>query len=214
LAAIGGLRFDGILERWEDDGSPNRKSIAALREDLGLRPDCPVVLLCTGLDRSAARWVESTIDAIRLARVDTQIAVKLHQYHGGHSVVFDVARRKDFCSLVAFEDSLPALIRLADVVIAGPSTVVLESRLAGTPCIVFEAIEGYPVYPFGAHELADPVGNTRDLATVLSAVLERERFPGDVLENPRPERLQAHLNNLDRGACHRLASLLRNLDRE
>ncbi len=211
IAVIGGLRFDGMVRRWTSFNSLEYQSATVLRNHLGLKPDLPIVLLCTGLAKAASRWVEMTIDALRLANLEAQIAVKLHQYHGHPSMVLDIARHRKFKPLVVFEDSLEQLIQLADIVITGPSTVVLESCLAGTPAAVIETIKGYPIYPFAEDDLAAPVADAQGLASVISETVTTYQHSRKASERRWPHRLGAHLHNLDGNACQRLAQVLRSL---
>jgi surface carbohydrate biosynthesis protein (TIGR04326 family) len=207
---IGGVRHDRLVERFTPIGASSIQR-ESLRRELGLPVDLPVVLICTGFVGQAKQLTALTIQGLQKARLKAFIVVKLHQYHGGESVVRETALALGFKNYEVFRDSVYSLISCSDVTVAGCSTTVIESFLLSTPAILVGTEAEQKAYPF--EDLAQVVSSTDEMADALKSVLHcRTGMDAQLGSGQREHILKTHLNNADADACKRLIQLIRNGD--
>ena len=207
VVPTGGVRHDELVRRFGPGGADRADRRAVLRRQLGLPTDAPVVLLCTQRRAEAGAWFDLVVSGLAASGEDAFVAVKTHHYHGGETDVRRVAEAHGWTRYALYDGHTYPLIGCADVVVGGPSTIILESRLLGVPAVSISGSSGYEVYPYLAESVGEVVGSAGDMAEVLSRLLSGPPVGGDG-EDPRRSVLRRHLWNDDAVAAKRLARLV------
>jgi hypothetical protein len=211
---IGGVRHDHLAHRFVMHGEEPRAVIRRVREHLAIPLEGPILLLCTHRTRLAGQWFELVLDGLDAANLAAFVLVKLHPYHGGEQEIREVAARRGFSGYGLFNDSIYPLIASSDAVVAGASTVILESYLLDTPVISIAGSVGYETYPFRQEGLGTVVRSKDAMAAALASALGGTARSGSEFELEREEVLRRHLWNHDAGANQRLVEVLRGLSRD
>lgn len=207
VVPIGGVRHDHLVRtlyaRPERQGELKR----TLRARLDLPAEAPVVLLCTQQRKDVGRWLDMVLQGIGALRPDVFVAVQLHHAHGGAEDVHAAAAARGFENYRIFKDATYPLIACSDVVVTGPSTIVLESILLDTPAISIAGSQAHETYPYQSDGLATTISTPAELGVALGQILE-PGAPEPGWQHRRRELLRRHLWNDDAGACARLIELI------
>jgi 1,2-diacylglycerol 3-beta-galactosyltransferase len=165
-----GLAVDRRFTDLPDDPA----SIAALRRDLGLRPDSFVLLVCGGADGSGG--IERNARAIAGMTVDLDLVVICGRNDRARAALTGLrtgAGRE--AHVLGYVDDMPQWMRASDVVVskAGPGTIA-EALCCGLPLLLVWYLPGQErgnvewVVDIGAGRYVPHVGQLVDAVTELS----------------------------------------------
>jgi hypothetical protein len=165
--------------------------------------------LCTGLVEQVKDWFRTVVQGLQREGLDAFVAVKLHQYHGGASHVWEEASDCDFSSFALYQEDVYSLMAASDILVGGGSTVFLEGNLFGLRSVAIRGEKAYPLYPFEQEHLAEVVTTAPEMGAALRRGGNGAR--GECSEST----LDRHLRNAAGNACRRLAKALdQRIDRE
>jgi hypothetical protein len=211
VVPVGGARHDVLVRTLTAPAEVESDLGARLRSRLDLPQARPVVLLCTRDAGEAGRWFDLVVQGIEAADMDALVAVKTHQYHGGEDDIRAVAARRFFESYRIFTGDTYPLIACADVVVSGPSTIILEAYLLDTPAISITGSQRYELYPYAAEGIGQVVSSPAAMADALRSALQDGGAAAESFRRQRRLICERHLWNHDAGGGARIATLLRGL---
>jgi hypothetical protein len=205
VVPTGGLRHDMLVECYRRVSSAKNPEAGltkqdSLRKTLGIPTECYVLLLCTSAKLQVEGQCRKVLNAVQKIENKVHVAVKLHQYHGGNSIVKDVASTCNFRSISVHEKGVYPLMAVSNVMVGGMSTTILEALLLKTPAVV---VARKVPYPFENEELAQVVDSADEMKEALKRIIGSNSDP---IPNPK-----YHLNNTDGKACYRLAQFIQQL---
>lgn len=207
VVPIGGVRHDHLVLTLYAPPEKQKELKRTLRSRLDLPAEAPVVLLCTQQRKDVGRWFDMVLQGIGALRPEVFVAVQLHHAHGGAEDVHAAAAARGFDNYRIFKDATYPLIACSDVVVTGPSTIVLESILLDTPAISIAGSQAHETYPYQRDGLATTISTPAELGAALGQILERGTSDPE-WQDRRRALLRRHLWNDDAGACSRLIELI------
>jgi hypothetical protein len=205
--AVGGARHDALVETLVPEAT-DISFTRDLRSSFDLPADDYTVLLCTNEAHTAGEWFDLVVDGIQRAGIKAHVVVKTHPSRGGEENVHQVAQRRGFNDYELRKDATYPLIAAADVVVAGTSTIILESYLLGSPAITLSGSSNYEVYPFVAESLGESVADASEMAQALKKLFEDSVAGGECFRERRQSILLRHLWNDDARAGERISDLI------
>jgi hypothetical protein len=203
---IGGVRHDQLVEHHVLQLKDGTGHLQLVRQELGLPFDRRIVALFTQEAKEAGRWFELVVQALGEIGEAMFIAVKLHHYHGGEEAVKAVAGALAFRDYKLIEAHTYPLIASADLVVSGPSTIVLESYLLDTPVISIFESDDYEAYPYRKEGLGIVVNSQDTMNQALKKLASK--IQSDDASERRRTVLRRHLWNDDGLAYKRLIGIL------
>lgn len=208
VVPIGGVRHDHLVRTLYARPEERKELKLTLRSRLDLPAEAPVVLLCTQQRKDVGRWFDMVLQGVEALQPDVFVAVQLHHAHGGaEDVHAAAAAARGFEHYRIFKDATYPLIACSDVVVTGPSTIVLESVLLDTPALSIAGSQDHETYPYQRDGLATTISTPAELGVALGQILE-PGAPEPGWQHRRRELLRRHLWNDDAGACARLIELI------
>lgn len=208
VVPIGGPRHDNLVRQLVPASQDRVAMRASIRAKLGIPADSNVVLLCTQRARDAGAWFDLVIRGLRSSGVDAYVAVKTHHYHGGEEEVRQVAANQAFEDYAIFSSDTYPLIASADVVVGGPSTIILEAYLLDRPAISISSSDAFETYPYRQERIGRLVSTVADMTAALEKSFQDENQTDDDFSRHRRIICARHLWNDDAGAGSRLATLI------
>jgi hypothetical protein len=167
-----------------------------------------LVALFTRGSTEAGRWFELVVQGLESSEIDAFVAVKTHHYHGGEDRIHAVAAARSFESYGIFREDTYPLMACADVVVSGPSTIILEAYLLATPVVSITGSEQYEVYPYTAEGIGQLVSSPATMAAALGRILKAEADSAESFRRQRRLVCKRHLWNHDISGGARIAALV------
>jgi hypothetical protein len=211
VVPVGGARHDILVRHLTAPPELEPDLVSRLRSRLGLPHRKLVVLLCTQYSGEAGRWFDLVCQGLDASGIDAVVAVKTHHYHGGEENIHAVAAKRSFENYRLFAGDTYPLIACADVVVSGPSTIILEAYLLATPAISIAGSDGYELYPYAAEAIGELVSSPATMADALRSTLQGGAGTADRFRRQRSTVCERHLWNHDAKGGARIAALVSSL---